>query len=92
MTVKSLLTPEQWAEARRLRAEGASLDALAEQFGVAHSTMGRRARKEGWSSPSGSPSTRAPTKPAVRIFAAHGTSPRAGANSGRAAAQLSSYS
>jgi hypothetical protein len=64
MTVKSLLTPEQWAEARRLRAEGASLDALAEQFGVTHSMMGRRARKEGWSSASGSPSTRAPTKPA----------------------------
>jgi hypothetical protein len=40
MTVKSLLTPEQWAEARRLRAEGASLDALAEQFGVTHSSMG----------------------------------------------------
>jgi hypothetical protein len=62
MKFKSLLTPEQWVEARRLRAEGASFDALGKQFGVAHSTIAHRARKEGWSSPSGSPSTRAPAK------------------------------
>ena len=62
MMFNSLLTPEQWAEARRLRAEGAPFAALAKQFGVAHSTIGRRARQEGWSSPAGSPSTRAPAK------------------------------
>jgi hypothetical protein len=62
MKFKSLLTPEQWAEARRLRAEGASFEALGKQFGVAHSTIGYRAKKERWSSPRGSPSTRAPAK------------------------------
>jgi hypothetical protein len=62
MKFKSLLTPEQWAEVRRLRAEGASFDALGKQFGVAHSTIAHRARQEGWSSPRGSPSSRAPAK------------------------------
>jgi len=63
MTFNSQLAPEQWAEARRLRAEGASFAALAKQFGLAVSTVSHRARREGWSSPSGSPpSTRAPAK------------------------------
>jgi IS30 family transposase len=58
----SPLTPEQWAEARRLRAEGAPFAALAKQFGIAHSTISQRARREDWPSPSGSPSPRATGK------------------------------
>ena len=45
------LSPEQWAEARRLRAEGATLAAIAGRFGVGATTIGERARKEGWASP-----------------------------------------
>ena len=52
---KSLLTPEQWAEVRRLRAEGASFVALGKQFGVSGKTIGHRARQESWPSPPGSP-------------------------------------
>jgi len=54
MMFKSLLTPEQWAEARRLRIEGATFVALGKQFGVTASAINRRARQEGWSSPGGS--------------------------------------
>src|SRR5688572_22308554 len=52
---KSLLTPEQWAEARRLRSEGATFAALGKQFGIAVSTISHRARREGWPSPAGAP-------------------------------------
>lgn len=48
----SKLTPEQWADVRRLRAEGASYTALAERFGVKKETISARARKEGWLGPS----------------------------------------
>ena len=48
MTFKSPLTPEQWAEARRLRAEGATFVALGKQFGVSDTAIGDRARREGW--------------------------------------------
>ena len=54
MMFKSLLTPEQWAEARRLRIEGATFVALGKQFGVTASAINRHARQEGWSSPGGS--------------------------------------
>jgi hypothetical protein len=45
----SKLSPEQWAEARRLRAEGSSYVELAARFGMKAGTIGQRARKEGWS-------------------------------------------
>jgi hypothetical protein len=45
-------TLDQWAEARRLRAEGLAFRAIAERVGfVRDSTVARRAAKEGWSSP-----------------------------------------
>jgi transposase-like protein len=47
----SKLSAEQWAEARRLRADGASIAAVARRFGLTPAAMGNRARKEGWSSP-----------------------------------------
>jgi hypothetical protein len=59
MTFKSsLLTPEQWAEVRRLRAEGATLVALGKQFGISADSISHRARREGWPSPLGSPTSR----------------------------------
>ena len=51
----SPLSPEQWAEARRLRGEGATFAAVAEQLGIGAQTVRHRARKEGWPSPGGSP-------------------------------------
>ena len=56
MQFVSKLTPEQWAEARRLRGNGEKYPAIAKRFGVAAATIGIRARKEGWSSPAGGPS------------------------------------
>lgn len=52
MPFQSKLSPEQWAEARRLRACGQSCDAIARRFGLGASTIRWRARKEGWPSPS----------------------------------------
>jgi hypothetical protein len=54
MKFNSPLTSEQWAEARRLRSEGATFVALGKQFGVTASAINCRARREGWSSPAGS--------------------------------------
>lgn len=47
----SKLSPEQWAEARRLRAEGTSFADLARRFDVHANSMSKRARKEGWLTP-----------------------------------------
>ena len=45
-------TPEQWAEARRLRAEGLTFTAIAERLGFkSASALGWRARKESWANP-----------------------------------------
>jgi transposase-like protein len=52
----SKLSPDQWAEARRLRGAGQSLAAIARRFGLKPNTVRRRARQEGWSSPAGGPS------------------------------------
>ena len=42
-------TPEQWAQARRLRAEGQSYSHIAAHLGFANpGVVSRRARKEGW--------------------------------------------
>lgn len=57
----SLLSPEQWAEARRLRSEGATFAAIGKQFAVRGETIATRARRDGWPSPAGS-STQATRK------------------------------
>jgi hypothetical protein len=53
----SKLSPEQWAEARRMRAGGASFAAIGRHLGVSDSAISARARTEGWPSPSGRPAT-----------------------------------
>jgi hypothetical protein len=47
----SKLSPEQWAEARRLRAEGASFATIAKRFGMTPEAIATRARKDAWMSP-----------------------------------------
>ena len=42
------LSPEQWAEIRRLRTEGATYPELSERFRISISAIGRHARKEAW--------------------------------------------
>jgi hypothetical protein len=49
MQFVSKLSPEQWAEVRRLRAGGATFPKLAARFGLSARTIGARARSEGWS-------------------------------------------
>jgi hypothetical protein len=49
----TLLSPEQWAEARRLRVEGASYAAVGRQLGVSGDTIAKRAHREGWPAPAG---------------------------------------
>jgi transposase-like protein len=49
----SKLSPEEWAEARRLRASGDTYSAIARRLGLSADTVRRRAQKEGWSSPPG---------------------------------------
>jgi hypothetical protein len=49
MQFVSKLSPEQWAEVRRLRAGGATFPKLAARFGLSARTIGARARREGWS-------------------------------------------
>jgi hypothetical protein len=44
----SKLSPEQWAEARRMRADGASYVAVGAHFGVRSRTISDRSRREGW--------------------------------------------
>ena len=49
----SKLSPEQWAEARRMRVEGASHVDIGRHFGVVPATIRKRAQREGWPSPAG---------------------------------------
>jgi hypothetical protein len=53
MQSRSKLSPEQWAEARRLRSEGKPYAVIAGHFGVGETTICSHARKEGWSAPAG---------------------------------------
>jgi transposase-like protein len=68
----SKLSPEQWAEVRRLRAEGATYAALASRFGVASSVIGTRARREAWGSrgTAGPPPAASKVRPASPATAA----------------------
>jgi hypothetical protein len=59
MTFESKLSPEQWAEAKRLRARGASFESIAQHVGIVASALSRRSRKEGW--PSSAPKRPTPT-------------------------------
>jgi hypothetical protein len=45
------ITNEQWAEARALRAEGASYNVIASRFGIPPKTVAARAPREGWAAP-----------------------------------------
>lgn len=44
----SKFTPEQWAEARRRRGQGASFAAIGAGLGISSSVVRRRAQREGW--------------------------------------------
>ncbi len=46
----SKLSPEQWAEARRMRADGASYVGIGHHFGLHAASVGKRAKREGWGS------------------------------------------
>jgi hypothetical protein len=49
MTFTPKYTPEQWAEARRLRADGVNFRVIAERVGFRSPvSLAERARKEGW--------------------------------------------
>jgi hypothetical protein len=47
----SKLSPAQWAEARRMRADGASYVGIGHHFGLHAASIGKRAKREGWASP-----------------------------------------
>jgi hypothetical protein len=51
----SKLAPEQWAEARRLRAGGTPFADIAGRFAMSEVTIRRRAHREGWAEPAGAP-------------------------------------
>jgi transposase-like protein len=51
MHFASKLSPDEWAEARRLRAGGATYTEVARRFGMSARTIRRRADSEGWPSP-----------------------------------------
>jgi hypothetical protein len=68
MQPSSKPTPEQWADAKRLRSGGTSYERIAAQIGIAASAICRRARKEGW--PTSAPTRPAPQAPR-RAKAAH---------------------
>jgi hypothetical protein len=53
----SKLSPEQWAEARRMCADGTSRAEIGRHFGVTAGTIATHARKEGWPSPAGRAAT-----------------------------------
>jgi hypothetical protein len=56
----SKLSPEQWAEARRLRAEGASFPTIAARFGMSARAIATRARKDAWAAPGSVVATQPP--------------------------------
>jgi hypothetical protein len=49
----SKLSPEQWAEARRMRADGTSFAEIGRHFGMLATSIGKRAKREGWPPPAG---------------------------------------
>jgi hypothetical protein len=65
----SKLSPEQWAEARRLYAAGQRPTAIGGRFGIAAETVRRHARREGWLAPSTAAAPRAPAGSKARAGA-----------------------
>src|SRR5688572_31434885 len=63
MTFTCKLSPELWAVARRLCADGVSYAEIARRLGMVASTVGRRAREEGWPTPAGDATKRTRAKP-----------------------------
>jgi hypothetical protein len=61
----SKLTIEQWAEARRLRANGTSFVDIADRFAMSEATIRRRAHREGWPEPAGAAGSPRRRRPAV---------------------------
>jgi len=57
MLFVSKLSPDEWAEARRMRAGGASYATIAKRFGLGAATVGERARRERWPSPADDPAS-----------------------------------
>ena len=53
MSFTSKLSPEQWAEARRMRADGASYARIGRHFGLTPASILKCAQREGWSAPAG---------------------------------------
>jgi len=51
MPARSKLSPDQWAEVRRLRAGGAAWVEIGARFGLHEASVRRRARNEGWFTP-----------------------------------------
>jgi hypothetical protein len=60
----SKLSEEQWADARRLRDEGANFAAIGKALSVSGDTISKRARREGWDAPAASGSPTAKAQPA----------------------------
>jgi hypothetical protein len=48
MAFVSKLNAEQWAEAARMRAAGASYEEIGQRFGILGSSVGKHAREHGW--------------------------------------------
>jgi hypothetical protein len=72
----SKLSREQWAEARRMRADGATCAYIGRHFGLAASTIGARAQREGWPSRTGRSATsgrpqNAPASPGTTGIRSH---------------------
>jgi hypothetical protein len=67
MLFVSKLSPEQWAEARRLRAEGATFRDIAQRFDIGASTVANRARREGWPLPAAMPASIGAAHPAGAV-------------------------
>src|SRR5687767_7725977 len=84
MKFVSKLSPEQWAEAKRLRAGGATYEAIAHSVGIAVSAVSSRARREGWPAPASAH----PAPAAPRRAAPKGPSPATASIRGRLALRL----
>ena len=67
MRFVSKLSAEQWADARRLRAEGANFTAIGKAFNVTRDAISKCAKREGWDAPAASGSPVAKARPAAPL-------------------------
>ena len=63
----SKLSAEQWADARRLRAEGANFTAIGKAFNVTRDAISKCAKREGWDVPAATGAPGARAKPAAPL-------------------------